>query len=137
MRLQYAFCTHFHREIGKSPNLRHVKRLHDISLEWFHDCHKQGIFALKYCPSHLQVADMMTKVTHDPQTWRSLLRLACLFPTTDEPPPFTVYDGLGTTGRGDQIDEHGNIINKVQKVKIKCLDVLSYNENDTARLFLG
>jgi len=104
-------------EIGKSQNLRHVKRLHDLSLEWFHDCHKQKIFSLKYCPSHLQAADMMTKITHDPQTWRSLLRLVCLFPMTNEPPDFSVYDGIGNTGRGDQIDEQGNITNAPKKLK--------------------
>ena len=65
----------------------------------------------------MQAADMMTKVTHDPQTWRTLLRLACLFPTADELPSFDRYDGLGTTGRGDQVDTEGNIINAPVKLK--------------------
>ena len=104
-------------EMGKSPNLRHIKRMHDISLEWYHDCVRDGIFTIKYCPTHLQVADMMTKTTHDPSTWRSLLRLACLYPGTTPPPIPESYDGTGTTGRGDMIDDQGNIINVSKKVK--------------------
>ena len=104
-------------EMGKSPNLRHIKRMHDISLEWYHDCVRDGIFTIKYCPTHLQVADMMTKTTHDPSTWRSLLRLACLYPGVTPPPIPESYHGTGTTGRGDMIDDQGNIINVSKNVK--------------------
>ena len=98
--------------------------MHDISLEWYHDCIRNGIFKIQYCPTHLQVADMMTKTTHDPSTWRSLLRLACLHPGKTPPPEPHTYDGSGTTGRGDMIDGQGNIINAPKKTKrIRATDV--------------
>ena len=60
---------------GKFPTLRHVKRMHGVSITWLHDAYKNKIFQLGDCHTERQAADIFTKHFVSKDNWQPTSRL--------------------------------------------------------------
>ena len=55
---------------GKFPKLRHVARLHGVSISWLHSCYRRGMFKLFDCHTERQAADIFTKPYVNGDEWK-------------------------------------------------------------------
>ena len=62
-------------EIGKFPTLRHVKRMHGVSIGWLHDAFRSGLFSLHDCHTSREAADIFTKHFTSKHRWQHALSL--------------------------------------------------------------
>jgi hypothetical protein len=46
---------------GRNPTMRHLGRVHRVDVAWLHHEFNVGTYALGYCESELQAADIFTK----------------------------------------------------------------------------
>ena len=60
---------------GKFPTLRHVKRMHGVSVSWLHDAYNTGVFKLFDCVTDVEAADIFTKHFVNADKWRHALDL--------------------------------------------------------------
>ena len=60
---------------GKYPTLRHVRRMHGVSISWLHDAYQKGVFQLFDCTTDYEAADIFTKHFTDVRRWRHALDL--------------------------------------------------------------
>ena len=62
-------------QTGKYPTLRHVRRMHGVSISWLHDAHVAEHFTLWDCATDYQSADIFTKHFTDIRKWHKALDL--------------------------------------------------------------
>ena len=62
-------------QTGKYPTLRHVRRMHGVSISWLHDAFNAGHFKVFDCDTNYQAADIFTKHFTDVRKWRHALDL--------------------------------------------------------------
>jgi len=62
-------------ENGKSPTFRHTDKTQRINLSWLSEQYKRGWYDLRYGPSKMQVADILTKPFTNAEKWRFALAL--------------------------------------------------------------
>ena len=60
---------------GKSQKLRHVSRVHGISICALHDLRCRGMFSLVDCHTKAEAADIFTKHFVNPDEWKHALEL--------------------------------------------------------------
>ncbi len=60
---------------GKYPTLRHVRRMHGVSISWLHDAYQKGVFQFFDCTTEYEAADIFTKHFTDVRKWRHSLDL--------------------------------------------------------------
>ena len=65
---------------GRSPQLRHLRRTQRVNIDWLYNAFKDPSTRLRYCPTKLQLADILTKGTFNKQQWADLLNLICIGP---------------------------------------------------------
>ena len=57
---------------GRNQTMRHLGRVHGITVAWLHEQYANGLFNLVYEPSATMAADIFTKGFTNPETWRSV-----------------------------------------------------------------
>ena len=63
-------------ETGKYPTMRHVERVHGVSLNFLHEMYQRKVFSLEDCHTMAQAADVFTKPITSFITWsRSMLMI--------------------------------------------------------------
>ncbi len=60
---------------GKYPTLRHVHKMHGVSISWLHDAFVKEVFHLVDCHTDFQSGDIFTKHFTDMRRWRKGLDL--------------------------------------------------------------
>ena len=60
---------------GKFPKLRHVKRMHGISISWLNEALARDIYKLHDCHTKCQCADIFTKHFTSSCSWSHVMRL--------------------------------------------------------------
>ena len=60
---------------GRYPKLRHVQRLHGVSISWLRDIHNKKRFMLFDCHTKRQAADIFTKPYVNADEWQHYMRL--------------------------------------------------------------
>ena len=60
-------------QTGKYPTLRHVRRMHGVSISWLHDAYNAGHYLPWDCATDFQAADVFTKHFTDMSKWHHAL----------------------------------------------------------------
>ena len=60
---------------GKYPTLRHVRRMHGVSISWLHDAYLAKHYLPWDCATDYQAADIFTKHFTDIRKWHHALDL--------------------------------------------------------------
>jgi hypothetical protein len=64
---------------GRNPTMRHLGRVHGVSIGFLHETYRQGDMTMYYVSSSLMAADIYTKTFVDGQTWRDLCNRIQIF----------------------------------------------------------
>ena len=60
---------------GRGPALRHVRRTQRVNIDWLFDAFKDKFTRLRYVPTKLQLADILTKGSFTKPQWLDLVKL--------------------------------------------------------------
>jgi hypothetical protein len=64
---------------GRNPTMRHLGRVHGVSIGFLHETYRQGDMTMYYLSSSLMAADIYTKTFVDGQKWRDLCNRIQIF----------------------------------------------------------
>ena len=65
---------------GKHPSLRHISRVHGVSIAWLHDFFKQYCISGKYQYTGGQHADIFTNIFEDRPSWNAIRSIVGINP---------------------------------------------------------
>ena len=70
---------------GRNQTMRHLGRVHGITIAWLNEQYLSGLFSLEYEPSATMAADIFTKGFTNPDTWAAVSRLVSVVNPEDVP----------------------------------------------------
>ena len=60
---------------GRNPTMRHLQRVHRVSIAWLHERYHDSRTNFKYTMSEAMAADTFTKAFKESKTWETLMGL--------------------------------------------------------------
>ena len=60
---------------GRAPKLRHVQRMHNVSVSWLTDALDKGVFTIADCHTKRMAADVLTKSFVSKALWEHAIGL--------------------------------------------------------------